>query len=313
MTIEYFSIEYDANNSKNTFTNGDTITGRIILQVSKKTRIQSLIFRAKGKANVCWHEHYGQNIHVVITSNEKYYDIERPIFTEAGRDEVLGQGRHSFPFSFKLPDRDMPSTFKATEGKVVYQLRAQLSQSMSLSKKTRAKFTFVSKPDMTIPMLTEPQYGCKDQSVTFFASGNISLNISIQKMGYRQGEGLKVVAEISNCSTRVVKPKFVLYEKKSFFAQGRRRVHTHNIVKEKGEEVGSSCTQTVAKTICIPPELPPSILNCSIIKLEYRLKVFLDVTLAKNPEIKLPIIILPCVGSVTTKGSGVEESASAYL
>ena len=86
MTIELFSIEYDANNSQNTFTNGDTITGRIILQVSKKTRIQSLIFRAKGKANVCWHEHYGQYTHVVITSNEKYYDIERPIFTEVGRD-----------------------------------------------------------------------------------------------------------------------------------------------------------------------------------------------------------------------------------
>ena len=49
--------------------------------------------------------------------------------------------------------RDMPSTFKASEGKVVYQLRAQLKQSMRLSENTRAKFTFVSKPDMTIPML----------------------------------------------------------------------------------------------------------------------------------------------------------------
>ncbi|KAG7246436.1 hypothetical protein CRUP_007290, partial [Coryphaenoides rupestris] len=81
------------------------------------------------------------------------------------------------------------------------------------------------------------------------------------------------VARISNCSTRTVRPTFLLYVKESFLAQGRRRVDTHNIVKEKGEQVGSSCEQTVTKTIRISPELPPSILNCSIIKLEYRLKV----------------------------------------
>ncbi|XP_071755833.1 arrestin domain-containing protein 3-like [Centroberyx gerrardi] len=295
MTIKNFAIEYDAINSKNTFTNGDTVNGRIIVEVSKETCIQSLLFIGKGKAKVCWHEHYGQNVHVVLWSNEKYYEIKHHILREARQDgtEVIGRGRHVFPFSFKIPDRKMPSSFKSQIGKVVHQLRAELKQSMKVTKKVKTKFTVVSKPDMDTPGLMDPQYGCKDKSVTFFGSGNISMEVHTKRMGYQQGEALKVKAEISNQSTRSVKPKFILYEKKSFFAQGRRRVSTNDILKEKIEPVESSSKQTVTKVITIPRELPPSILNCSIIKLEYRLKVVLDVSMTKNPEVKLPIVVLP--------------------
>lgn len=79
--------------------------------------------------------------------------------------------------------------------------------------------------------------------------------------------------EINNRSSRSVKPKFVLYDKRSFFAQGRRRVHTNEILKDEVEILESSNKETVTKVITIPRELPPSILNCSIFKLEYRLKV----------------------------------------
>ncbi|XP_056150073.1 arrestin domain-containing protein 3-like [Lampris incognitus] len=295
MTIQNFTICYDAINSKNIFTNGDTITGRIIVELSKETHIQSLVFIAKGNAKVCWSEHYGQNMHVVLWSNEKYYEVKHHILREARRDgtEVIGRGRHVFPFSFKIPDRKIPSSFKGWEGKIKHQLRAELKQSMRLTKKTKTCFTFVSKADMDTPGLMEPQYGCKDKPVTFFASGNISMDVHTERMGYQQGEGLKVIAEISNCSTRSVKPKFVLYEKKSFFAQGRRRVHTNDILKEKGEPVPPSNRQTVTKVLTIPAELPPSILNCSIIKFEYRLKVVLNVSMTKDPEVKLPIVIIP--------------------
>lgn len=87
------------------------------------------------------------------------------------------------------------------------------------------------------------------------------------------GEPIQVKLEITNRSDRSVKPKFTLYWKQSFFAQGKRRVHTHDVLKEKAEAVESSQKETVTQLIKLPVELPPSILNCSIIKLEYRLKV----------------------------------------
>ncbi|KAM9360650.1 uncharacterized protein ABDE67_001263 [Symphorus nematophorus] len=295
MTIKTFAVEYDAINSKNTFTSGDTVNGRIIVEVSKETKIQSLIFMAKGYAEVCWSEHYGQYVHIVYKSDEQYYDFKQHILREARQDgtEVIGKGRHVFPFSFKIPDRTMPASFKSCIGKVVHKLKAELKQSMRETKKAKTHFTFVSKADMDIPGLMEPQYGCQDKSVKVFGSGNVSVDVHTERMGYKQGNAVKVTAEIRNHSTRSVKPKFILYEKKSYFAQGRRKVNTKELHKEKSEAVASSSTETVTKVITIPKELPPSILNCSIIKLEYRLKIHLDVKCASDPEIKLPIVVLP--------------------
>ncbi|XP_044052562.1 arrestin domain-containing protein 3-like [Siniperca chuatsi] len=295
MTIKNFSIEYDAINSKNNFTNGDIVNGRINVEVSKETRIQSLLFIAKGKAQVCWTEYYSQYHHDVYWADEKYYDVKHHILREArqGGNEVIGKGRHVFPFSFKIPDRKIPSSFKTSIGKVVHKLKAELKQAMKLTKTVKTHFTFVSKADMNIPGLMEPQYGCKDKSVKLFGSGNVSMDVHTKQMGYKQGEDLKVTVEISNHSTRSVKPKFILYEKRSFFAQGHRRVCTNEILKEKVEAVASSSKASVTRVITIPRELPPSILNCSIIKLEYRLKIHLNIKCASDPEIKLPIVVLP--------------------
>ncbi|XP_054467722.1 arrestin domain-containing protein 3-like [Anoplopoma fimbria] len=295
MTIKNFSIEYDAINSKNTFTNGDTINGRIIVEVSKETRIQSLVFTAKGEARVRWTEHYGQNQYRVYWADEKYYDVKHQILREARQDgtEVIGKGRHVFPFTFTIPDRKIPSSFKTCIGNIVHKLKAELKQSMKLTKEAKTHFTFVSKANMDIPGLMDPQHGCKDKSVKVFGSGNISMEVHTQRMGYKQGEALKVTVEVSNQSTRSVKPKFILYEKTSFFAQGRRRVSTNEILKEKIDSIASSGKETVTKVITIPRELPPSILNCSILKQEYRLKIQLDIKYAPDPEIKLPIVVLP--------------------
>ena len=86
MTINNFSIEYDAINSKNTFTNGDTMNGRVIVETSKEVKIQSLVFRAQGKARVCWTEHYGQHQTHVYWADEKYYDVKHHILREARQD-----------------------------------------------------------------------------------------------------------------------------------------------------------------------------------------------------------------------------------
>lgn len=147
---------------------------------------------------------------------------------------------------------------------------------------------------------------------------------------------MKVRAIIVNNSTRPGTPKYYLYEKQSFYAQKERKVHTHNILKEKGDQVPAGTRQTVTQVLTIPPQLPATIFNCPILKLEYRLKVatyicdrmnlncrapdtklttmfyvsnysnkpfvtlvvflffqvVLDVKLAIDPEIKLPIVVL---------------------
>jgi len=87
------------------------------------------------------------------------------------------------------------------------------------------------------------------------------------------GEGLKVLAEVRNNLSRAIKLKYCLYEKHTFFAKGRRKLHTHDLFKEEGETIEPNSKNTVTKVLSIPPSLTISILNCKVINVEYRLRV----------------------------------------
>lgn len=81
MTITKFSIEYDAVNSKNIFTNGDTVNGRIIIRASKDSPIRSLALLAKGEAAVHWFEEDNS-----VDQCKEYYNIKHYILQESGKD-----------------------------------------------------------------------------------------------------------------------------------------------------------------------------------------------------------------------------------
>ncbi|XP_014027812.1 arrestin domain-containing protein 3 isoform X2 [Salmo salar] len=207
---------------------------------------------------------------------------------------VVAPGTHVYPFTIQIPQQAMPSSFKGAWGKILYTLEAKLSRSMRISSKARAEFPFVSKADLgSIPELMIPQHGTKDKKMKLFTSGKVGMDIHIERMGYYLGEDLKVVASIENSSSREIKPKYTLYQKDSFFARGKRRVSTKDILKELGEPIPPSGKLKVTKVLKIPQHIVPSIFTCSNIKCEYRLKIVLDVPYARDPEIKLPLVILP--------------------
>uniref|UniRef100_A0A8C2PZN1 Zgc:110353 n=1 Tax=Cyprinus carpio TaxID=7962 RepID=A0A8C2PZN1_CYPCA len=292
--IRNFAIEYDALNDRNTFSNGDTLLGRVIMEVSKETKIKALTVKVKGKADVSWTETQGEDS-VTYWDKEKYFSQTLPVLPEDNTDGsiILVAGRHALPFAFQLPYQGLPSSFKGAHGKIHYRLSAKLSRSMRATSKAEAKFTFVARADYDRSTLMALQHGSKDKDVIFFASGNISMNIFLPKTGYQQGERLVVNGEIVNSSTRKIVPKYIIYQKQSFFAGGQRAVHTTQILKDKGEPLASSTRQNLSKVLVLPTEISTTIQNCRILKVEYRLKVILDVSFTKNPVIKLPLIILP--------------------
>lgn len=87
------------------------------------------------------------------------------------------------------------------------------------------------------------------------------------------GEGLKIVAFIQNNSSREIKPKYCIYRKHSFFANGKRRLDTKDLLKEVGDPIPPSSKENVTRVITIPLDIEPSIHNCNIIKVEHRLRV----------------------------------------
>ncbi|KAG7258424.1 hypothetical protein CRUP_029521 [Coryphaenoides rupestris] len=94
-----------------------------------------------------------------------------------------------------------------------------------------------------------------------------------------------------------IKPKYCLYLKTSYFASKKRKVTTKDLLKEVGEPIPRSASQHVTRVISIPPTADVSIFNCAILKHEYRLRVYLDVKYASDPEVKFPVVILPAAVS----------------
>ncbi|XP_039516996.1 arrestin domain-containing protein 3-like [Pimephales promelas] len=308
LTVKNISVIYTPINETNTFTSGDVISGQVLLDVEKDTQIQSLSVKIKGKARVSWSEHYGKTT-VVYSDKEKYYSMEMFFVREDktnGNDHntlkdpsgqlypsVVAPGHHVYPFSFQLPLQHFPPTFKSAIGKIAYTLETKLSRSMRVSSKAKAEFHYVSSQVVSSPELMVPQYGSKEKKMKLFPSGNVSMDISTEKMGYYLGEGLKVLAEVQNNLSRAIKLKYCLYEKHTFFAKGRRKLHTHDLFKEEGETIEPNSKNTVTKVLSIPPSLTISILNCKVINVEYRLRVYLDVPYASDPEVKFPVVVLP--------------------
>uniref|UniRef100_A0A672QFD3 Arrestin domain-containing protein 3-like n=1 Tax=Sinocyclocheilus grahami TaxID=75366 RepID=A0A672QFD3_SINGR len=285
LAVKNISVTYNPISQSNTFTSGDFISGQVILDVAKGTQMQSLSVKIKGKAEVFWTENHSK-ITVIYSDEEKYFSVEKFFVREdkthgnemlkdpSGQpySSAVAPGRHVYPFTFQLPLQHFPPTFKGSVGKVVYTLETKLSRSMRISIKDKTEFQYVPRPDVSNPELMAPQYGTKDKQMKLFTSGSVSMNINTEKMGYYLGEDLKVLAEFQNNSSRAIKPKYCLYEKHSFFARGKRKLHTQYLLKEEGEFIEPNSKKTVTKVL---------------------LRVYLDVPYASDPEIKFPVVILP--------------------
>ncbi|XP_008335723.1 arrestin domain-containing protein 3-like isoform X2 [Cynoglossus semilaevis] len=310
-TVKNLTVTCNPPKDSDAFTVGDWVTGVVNLEVVKECHIESLSIKFKGKAEVLWTERHGNTTHV-YHSKDKYFSIKHFFVRhhnseEHGDNEILlsnqngetyssivNPGCHVYPFTFQFPVMDMPRSFKGSVGKIVYLLEAKLSRSMRIPKKDKTKISYVPRADFScIPELMIPQHESKDKKMKFFSSGTVAMDVDIEKSGFFQGEGIKVIAHIQNNSSREIKPKFCVYSKHSFFAEGRRRLNTKDLVKEVGEPIPPSAKTMVTRIITIPHDMEPSILDCKILKVEHRLRVYLDVKYASDPEIKFPIVILP--------------------
>ncbi|XP_057688098.1 arrestin domain-containing protein 3-like isoform X1 [Corythoichthys intestinalis] len=294
-TVKSLKVTYNDASEKGTFTNGDFVNGQVILEVTKECKVESLYVKFKGKAEVLWTERHGKTT-VTYHSKNKYFSIKHYFIQEgnATGSDLLPPGSHVFSFNFQFPLQEMPSSFTGSVGKVVYLLETRLSRSMRLSTKDTIKIPFVTKavPNSLNELMT-PQHESKDKKMHLFNSGTVAMDVKIEKSGFFPGEGLKIIAYIQNSSSREIKPKYCIYRKHSFFAKGKRRLDTKDLLKEVGEPIPPSASLTVNRVITIPLDVEPSILNCEILKVEYRLRVYLDVKYASDPEIKFPITIVP--------------------
>nr|XP_061803931.1 arrestin domain-containing protein 3-like [Nerophis lumbriciformis] len=332
-TVKSLKVTYNDVRENGTFTNGDTLNGQVILEVTKDCKVESLYVKFKAKAEVMWSERHYKHTYTYY-DKKKYFSLKHyfirdgnetdgnQLLNENGKtySDLLPPGSHVFPFTFQVPLQEIPSSFSGSVGEIVYQLETKLCRSMRFRTKETLKIPFVATvaPDTLAQLMMTPQQDFKDKNMHVFSSGAVAMDVKIEKSGVFQGEALQISGSIQNNSSRDITPKYCIYSKHSFFARGKRKLDTKDLLKEVGEPIPPSASVTINKVITVPPYVKPSILNCEIIKLEYRLRVYLDVKYSSDPEVKFPITILPgfqasaMAANMPSTSTGFEFASHGY-
>ncbi|CAL1615930.1 unnamed protein product [Knipowitschia caucasica] len=292
MSIKSLTVEYEPSKERSGFTRGETLTGTVVLELAKDTKIECLSVRAKGKASVFWSENYIYTV-VLYKAKEHFFSISKTLLDQSRPEsKVLTAGRHEFPFDFDIPDIDLPRDWVGRHGQISYSLAARASRFMRLDRKARATFTVESKDNYSDIDIMKPQQG-QDERKGMFSSGLMALTVSTKKTGYQPEEGLEITVQIHNNSKDTkATPKYMLYEKQSFLCKKKRKVHTKYIAEGKGEVVPAGEQVAQTHVLQIPWLAKPTLLNCDMVKQEYRLEVRLDGPMY-SPVVKLPIFVLP--------------------
>ncbi|XP_068594761.1 arrestin domain-containing protein 3-like [Brachionichthys hirsutus] len=291
-SIESLTMTCDALNERGTFSEGDTLTGRVTLALLKETPVESLCVKAKGDANVHWSTRRGDRTYS-YNSHTRYFKVKQFLIAENGKDTVIPRGTHIYKFTINIPHGSMPSSFRGVYGKIVYILEAKLSRSWRIDRTVERELCFVTKSFPNLQALMTRHVGSADKEMGFFSKGNVHMDVIVDRRAYAPGDVVAIVAKINNSSSSEMKPKFSLIKDVVYRARGNTKREECVVQKMVDNCIRSQTQKTVNCAMKIPQDVCLSIQNCDIISVDYHLKVYLDISLASDPKVVFPVTIFP--------------------
>lgn len=291
-SVQSLTMTYDALNEHGTFSEGDTITGQVTLVLLKQTSVQSLVVKVKGDADVRWTRKNGDHKRT-YSAHRRYFKLKQFLIPADSKETPVPQGKHVYKFSFNIPPRSMPSSFRGCHGKIVYKLEAALARSWRMDRTVDKEINFVSKAFPNLQSLMSRQVGTVNKEMGLFSKGHVQMDVSVDRRAYAPGETVLIVAQINNSSSSDVTPKLSLIKEVLYRADTSTR-HDSNVIHKVVENSIKPQTQKEVRcAVKIPPSQMQTIQNCEIISVEYYFKVYLDISFSFDPEVKLPLVIIP--------------------
>ncbi|XP_044225350.1 arrestin domain-containing protein 3-like [Thunnus albacares] len=291
-SIQSLTMTYDALNEDRTFSEGDTLTGKVTLALLKEITVKSFFVKAKGDAHVCWTVYSGDGS-FTYSSHRRYFKLKQFFVPEGSKDTVIPRGTHVYKFSIKLPSVSMPTSFKGTYGDIVYTLEAKLSRSWRFDRTVEQEINFVSKSFPNLQSLMSRQVGSTEKEMGPFSKGQVKMDAIIDRRAYAPGETVVIVAKINNASSSDMTPKFSLTQNVVYRANSNTK-HESNVIQKLCDNCIKSKTQKEVRCVMkIPCKQMQTIHNCEIISVEYYLKAYLDISFAFDPEVVFPLVIIP--------------------
>ncbi|XP_062868980.1 arrestin domain-containing protein 2 isoform X2 [Trichomycterus rosablanca] len=294
-TIKHFALELDGARDA-VYTSGETVRGKVVLELNRQIDIRALKVLGRGVATAHWLEHRGVGVNTVYndyTSKITYFRRKEHLIQENGELTTLNAGRHEYPFSFQLPEDTLVTSFEGKHGSIRYWVKVKLHWPWFPVRKIKKEFTVIEPIDINTPTLLAPQAGTKDKMARFWyhSFGQVSITAKIDRKGYTPGEVIPVFAEFDNSTSRSVVPKAFITQTQTFIARGTMKQKKSVVATLCGDVVEARRRETWnGRAIKIPP-VGPSILQCRIIKVEYMLRVCVDIPGTSKLSLELPLVM----------------------
>ena len=283
---------------------GCNLTGRVIVDLKKPMKMRRLQLKLHGEAHCHWTETEGSGDDertYTYTGHEDLVQMYSYLFgSPPGTGDqtfVLPNGHYIYPFTFTLPP-NLPSSFESdshVRGHIRYYLKATIDKPWKFDHDVKIPFTVNELIDPNHPSYLSmpiPRGAASKEVGCCCPSGMISMETNINRSCYCPGESIIVNCQAINQSKtdmNALKAKLVKFTE--FHA--RSKTKTANKVISTIQTAGIPRGQNsgfVNQPVNIPVT-PPSILNCSVIKVYYQLQVYIDVPCGFDLDVKLPLVV----------------------
>ncbi|XP_067287307.1 arrestin domain-containing protein 2 isoform X1 [Pseudorasbora parva] len=294
-SLKLFALELDGPDDT-VYSSGEMISGVVVLELNREIKVRTMRVLGRGVATAHWLENRSVGVNTVYndyTSKITYFRKRQHLIRDNGELTVLPAGRHEYPFSFQLPEETLVTSFEGKHGSIRYWVKVKLHRPWATVKKIKKEFTVIEPIDINTPSLLAPQAGTKEKMarIWYRNCGQVSITAKIDRKGYTPGEVIPVFAEFDNATSRSVVPKAFITQTQTFIARGTMKQKRAVVATLSGDIVGANRRETWhGRAIKIPP-VGPSILQCRIIKVEYMLRVCVDVPGTSKLSLELPLVM----------------------
>ncbi|GFY53667.1 arrestin domain-containing protein 3 [Trichonephila inaurata madagascariensis] len=122
-------------------------------------------------------------------------------------------------------------------------------------------------------------------------SGPISLYARTDRKGYCPGESIAITADFENLSSRTIIPHATLHQTQTFLAGGKSRTRHSKYTIVTGLAIQPGRTMSWDAQLLKIPAVTPSIINCCLIRVDYAVRISLQIPGAYNLSMDLPVLI----------------------
>ncbi|XP_047506425.1 arrestin domain-containing protein 17 [Pieris napi] len=308
-------------NQWNTYYAGQTVNGRIEYVFDSPKKVRGIHVKIKGEAHTEWSESKqeedtdgkSQSSETLHTGKEEYFQISYYLLgSNTGNEIEIPSGKQIYNFTCTLPPV-LPSSFEGEYGYVRYTVKVTLDRPWKFDQETKMAFTVINALDLNLnPSYREPLHFQMEKTFCCFccASPPLCVDIRAPVTGYCPGQVIPLTIDIENKSNvqvhlvKVFLRKVVTYRATSPSNVTKKSKDIILTIQEGPAPAGS--TKHWNLNMEIPPIPPSNLVNCSIIDLDYDVKVECVVS---GMHINLKDKKYITIGTVPLMGVGATPSA----